>query len=318
MCRLRVHAAIVHAAARDHRQPTADDGFLAIHRTLFLVPMSLPETAAAQVRSHLFHPPRIDAGGPARPQPCGFHQFHGHHPFVPLGNAEQAGAGKHREKAASRASIGLVFPVPQPELPRHASQQAAVDRDVGKLVAGKAAHLHAPFPFQQFPQFIRHICPLDHPAHVEKSAGAELPQRVAFPFAIALAERSGITPHAQDAREVAFSVLPSRMGSIRLAHFFRRALPWIVALQRCDDREHFRYAMFFLRFDEHAPEPRVHRQPRHTTSIVGQVPVTIERPHLAQRAVSLGHRLRRWRIEKGKLIDLGESERLHAQDHPGQ
>ncbi len=114
-----IHPAVMHAPADDHRQAAADHGFLAIHRALALVPVRLAIAAAAQVRGHLLDPFGIDPRHPPRPQARGFHQFHRHHPFAALGNPEQPGAGKHREKSARRAAIRLVLPVPPAELPRH-------------------------------------------------------------------------------------------------------------------------------------------------------------------------------------------------------
>jgi hypothetical protein len=90
---LGIHAAVMHAPPGDHRQAAADHGFLAINRTLFLVPMRLAIAAAAKMRCDLLDPFRIDARDAARPQPRRFHQLHRHHPLVALGNAEQPEPG---------------------------------------------------------------------------------------------------------------------------------------------------------------------------------------------------------------------------------
>ena len=108
------------------------------------------------------------------------------------------------------------------------------------------------------------------------------------------------------------------MRLIGLTRFFRRPLTRIVGFQKSDDRQNFRQAMFLARFNDHPRQPRIDRHARHLATVSGELPLAIERADLTQRAIPLGHRLRRWGIKKRKLIDLRQTQRLHPQNHPRQ
>jgi hypothetical protein len=43
-----------------------------------------------------------------------------------------------------------------------------------------------------------------------------------------------------------------------------------------------------------------------------------DRAEFEQQLVTVADRLARWRVEKRKILDVAEAQRLHAQDHPGQ
>ena len=167
-------------------------------------------------------------------------------------------------------------------------------------------------------QLIHHIRPLDHTPHVEIRRRRKFPQRIAPPLSAFITEWLKRVPHPQNSDEVTLRILPCGMRLIGLARFFRRPLTRIVGFQKSDDRQNFSQAMFLARLNDHPRQPRIDRHPRHFATVSGELPITIERADLTQRAIPLGHGLRRWSIKKRKLIDLRQTQRLHPQNHPRQ
>ena len=108
------------------------------------------------------------------------------------------------------------------------------------------------------------------------------------------------------------------MCFIGLACFFRGPFTRIVRFQKSDDRQNFCQTMFFARLNDHSRQSRVHRHPRHLASMRGKLALAVERTDFTQRAIALGHRLRRRRIKKRKLINVGQAQRFHPQYHPRQ
>ena len=130
------------------------------------------------------------------------------------------------------------------------------------------ATLELPLAFEEIGKFVLDVRPLDDAACVEEIRAAVFPQGVALPAAAVVAVFRDIPPETQEPDKVAFTVLPFRVRGFRLPRFFRRSLARVVRLKGSDDGKHLGKAMFFAGLDEHAPQPRVHRQARHLATIV--------------------------------------------------
>ena len=318
---LGIDATVMDAPPGDDRQAAADHGFLAVDRALDFVPMRLAVFAFAQVWRDLLDPQRIDAGDPPRPQPRGFDQLHAHHPLEALRQRKQTRAGEHREEAAVGAAIGFRFAIPQAELARNPGEQGFVNRAVSAR-AGKVAADFAEFEFplalQQVGEFVADVGPLHDAAGVEEDGSAVLAQGVAFPAAAFVAEAGEILPQPQQRDEVAVGIFPLRVRGVGLACLFGGPFARVARFQSGDNRQDFGEAMFLARFDQHASESRIDRQTRDLTARFREAFFPIQRADFAQGAVAFGHGFgRRW-IEERKLVDLGQPQRFHPQNHARQ
>ncbi len=85
------------------------------------------------------------------------------------------------------------------------------------------------------------------------------------------------------------------MRSIRLALLLSGTLPRIGSFKSSDDHDHLFQAFLVTRLNQHATHARIYRQAAKLPTDLGEFPVLVQRADLAQRPVSLRHRLRiRW------------------------
>ncbi len=147
---------------------------------------------------------------------------------------------------------------------------------------------------------------------------AELAQLVALPVAALDAKLLQIAPHPQQADEVTIDILPQFLGLVGFSRFVGGALSRIARLECRNNGQKLGQAFLFLRFNEHSGESRIERQSRHASTKVCEILALRQSPNLTQRAIAFRNGLGRWGGEEGKVFNVCQSERLHAQDNPCQ
>ena len=100
-------------------------------------------------------------------------------------------------------------------------------------------------------------------------------------------------------------------GSLRL----HRPIAWILHRDGGCDDQHLVQADIFLCSQDHACNPWIERQPRELATSWRQRIVVIDRAEFLQQLVAIGDRAPRGRLDEGKRFDIGQMQRLHAQDH---
>jgi hypothetical protein len=103
-----------------------------------------------------------------------------------------------------------------------------------------------------------------------------------------------------------------------------RSLPLLRPLARVlhrqcgGDHQHLAQAALVAGGDDHPPEPRIERHLRQFLAGRRQRMFGRHRTEFEQQLVTVADRLARRRLEEGKILDVAQTQRLHAQDHAGQ
>jgi hypothetical protein len=97
-----------------------------------------------------------------------------------------------------------------------------------------------------------------------------------------------------------------------------RPLARVLRRQAGGDDQHFGQAAEVAGGDQHAADARVERQLGQRVADLGQAVVVVERAEFLQQRVAVADRLGRRRLDEGEALDIGQLQRLHAQDDAGQ
>ncbi|KWW40622.1 hypothetical protein AU359_01102 [Micrococcus luteus] len=318
---LRVDPAVPDRAVRDQgdaeqRHLLARDDGTRPPRPVRLVVGPLDEVAG-----DLLGPLRLDPGHRARPQPGGLHELGGHDERVAL--LEQGGAGEHGEAGAAGARVLATALVVGADLREQAREQGLVHRLVpahrvhGSGLDGEAHVLG------ELAQLAHQVLPLLHAQPVDVLTAAQLAELGAGELLLPLAQ---VRPQVQDRGEVRVLVREPAVQLVRGLTLLRGALAGVLDGQGRGDHHDLPDAAALTGLEDHATQPRVHRQTGQAASDPGDGAragtAGLERAEFGERGGAVGDLTAVRRLDEGELLDIargaGHAEGEHLQDHRGQ
>ncbi|MBV6489644.1 MAG: hypothetical protein GHHEDOFH_03647 [Pseudorhodoplanes sp.] len=306
----RIDRAIVHAPLRVDRQPV-EHAALAGHRLAgALRPRRVGPAAPDQVRTGALDPRRLDARYRARVQASGLDHLGGHHPARCL--LRQRRTGVDRKLRLVRAGVLQVVGRLEAEVAQQAAEQRLVDR-----LAGGRTHVGMPLQRARRLDELRvHFCPVAQPPRRQElalEALGELAVRLLFGLRL-----RPVVPQFHEGEEIGVLVREAPMRMVGRLLRVERPLARILRRQRRGDHRDLAQAVELARREQHAAYARVHRQHRQLPAGRGEPVRLVHRAQFLQQRVAVGDRLARRGIEKRELLDVGQPQRLHPQDHRRQ
>ena len=313
----RIASRVTDAAAVHNRQPAAGHALLSENLPALPIPSRIVRVAGTKLRRHLLNPRRIQQRNAAHPEPRRLHQLRPHHPIRALLAAKQPRARENRKIAPARPAVNLVLRAPDTELQRSARQQRAVNALRRRLLLRRGQLRNT--PPEQLPQrrrqILHQIMPLDNPQKIQKMRRAPSAQPIAAQTP-PLAKLQSRTPERKQRQKITLLIPPHRMRAIRLLRRLRRPLARIHDTQPRDNHQHLRQRLLVPRLKQHAPLPRIERQPSQMAPRRRQLSLAINRPDLPQRLVALADKALARRIRQRKLTRRRQFQIRHAQNHP--
>ena len=109
------------------------------------------------------------------------------------------------------------------------------------------------------------------------------------------------------------------MHFICLTLLLRRSLSDIHDTEPCNNNKNLSQNLSLTRFQQHPSQPGIQGQARQLSSDLGKLPLPgFQRAHLLKSPETLTDSTRRRGVQKGKLPDIPQPQRLHPQHHPGK
>ena len=275
-----------------------------------LLPVRLVLVAPDQVRAHALQPLRLDARDAASVQARGFGDLRGHDPAPGL--LAHARTGVDLELDAARAEVKFAVLGLAADVAEQAGKQRAVDLRVARLLSGQ-------LPSQlgdESMQLAVDVQPLAHAVVGEEVFPAQIHQ-LAVRFLVR--ERLLVElPQLEPGEEIGFFVVELELRRVGGARALQRPLARVLQRQHRPDNQHLGQAALLFRREDHARDAGVERQARELPAGLGQVVRIVHRAQFAEQAIAVADRLGQRRIEKRKILDLAQMQRLHPQDHAGE
>ena len=279
-----------------------------LHRALF--PVRVEELALDQVSAHFLDPVGLDAGDAAPEQARRLGDLGGHDPLAGL--LLQRRRRVDQVADAARAEVVAGFVRLAADVAEQPGEQRHVDGVVG---AGNVVFLPAQLGDHRV-QLAVHLAPFAQ-AQIRQEIRVDRIDQLPVGFLVL----DGIPepgPQLHPGQELGFLVgeLPVLFVGRLLA--LLRTFARVLHRQRGGDDQHFLEAAEVARGDQHAADARVERQLAQRIADLGQAVVVVERAEFLQQRVAVADRLGRRRLDEREALDVGQLQRLHAQDDAGQ
>ena len=123
-----------------------------------------------------------------------------------------------------------------------------------------------------------------------------------------------VTPQGEVREEVGGARREAGVQLIGLRALFGGALAHVLDGQGGDQHEHFRGAAVLVRFQEHAPQPRVDGEPGQPPADGCEAGPAVYRPDLGQELGARAHSPLLGRVDERKVRDVPQSKRKHLED----
>src|SRR5450830_449951 len=186
-----------------------------------------------------------------------------------------------------------------------------------QLFVGCRRFVHAPALFAHNGQQLRmDVAPLAQ-AQLRQEAGAAMVLQLAIRFFVG----DGLFkpgPDLEVTLELGLVIgefLVRLVGSVLRFH---RAIARILHRQRRGDDQQFGETGIVAPGQDHATDARIERQLGELLAQRRQLVELIDRAELLQQLVTVGDRAAQRRLDEGEGLDIGQVQRLHAQDDRGQ
>ncbi len=311
----RVHRPVVHPSPAVDRQAVERGTLQRHHLGALLFPVRFGLAASQQMRPERLQPLRLDAGDTARIQAGGLHQLGGHDPAP--GFFLQARARVDPETDAACAQVMPLLAL-EPDIAQQAGHERAVDRRVTRLQIGRGI-VWRHRPAQRLHHLLElgmNVAPFPHAVERQEVITAQALQFALRVMRQRLLEKAPQLEIGQKIGTLIRKQLVRGIGGLGTLH---RTLARILQSQRRSDHQHFGQRTLAARCQDHASDARIQRQTRQLATELGELTtILLDRSQFGQQRITIGHRLGRRCIDKGKRLDLAQTERLHAQDHARQ
>ena len=321
-----VDPAVVAFPAAVDRQPVHRGALPGHHAFLAGIPAGVAVVEMEEVARGGLDPGCLHRRRRARKHlPC-LQEFRAHDP--PGGVAAQDRTGEDLQRLAERAGIlrPASFPAaPCAALPGLPPRGCRPLRDVGQEtgqkgpVNARGVRRSAPGPYPQVLQGLLDAglqCPpFPHAEHRQEVLGAPA---VGLPLGLLLLDPTELPPDIEQDQEI--RILPAE----RLVPFpgllllVGGALPGIGQRQRRGDDHRLLETALTLRCQQHAGDPRVHRDAGDPAAERGDPLVVIQRPEFHQVTQSIVDLLPARPVDEREGLDVADRHRLHSEDDIGQ
>ena len=260
--------------------------------------------------AHLLDPFRLDASQRARVQAAGFHQFGGDDPAPHLARDERA--RPKVELDAARAQVLAPLAVGLVQLQANVAEQAGQQRLV-HLLEGRLALVQAPALFRHRGQQLRmHIAPFAQ-ANMRQEVGAAL--LLQLPVGLLVRDRFfEPLPQLDPAQKLGLLVHELAMCLVGGLLGLLRAVSRVLHGQRAGDDQHLAQTLLVARSQDHPRHARVKRQLGQLATNAGELVRLVERAQLLQQLIAVGDGTAQRRLDKRERLDIGQAQRLHAQN----
>ncbi|MNK97140.1 hypothetical protein D3C87_1174580 [compost metagenome] len=304
----------MHAPVLVDHQPVQRGALQRQHLARLLFPVRIAPADLEQVTAHLFQPLRLDARQRAREQPAGLDQLGRDDPAPDLARDQRA--RPQVELDAARAQVLAPAPVGlvqlQADVPEQPGQQRLVD-----LLERRFRLIQAPALLGHRRQKLRvNISPLAQP-HVREEVGAAL----VLQLPVGLLVRHRLLeplPQLDPSQELGLFVHELAMGLVGGFLRLLRTVARVLHGQRAGDDQHLAQALLLARGQDHARHARVQRQLRQLAARAGELVGLVHGAQFLQELVAIGNRPAQRRLDERKRLDVGQPQRLHAQNHRRQ
>ena len=128
-------------------------------------------------------------------------------------------------------------------------------------------------------------------------------------------DREETAPETDDPEEVGAGVREPGVGGLRRRLPSGTPFARIGHAQEARDDEHVGDAAEGVRFEQHAPDPRVERKPCEPAPDPGEDPAGIDRPELAQQPQAVVDVAPVGRVDERETLHVAHPQRQHAQQH---
>ena len=125
-------------------------------------------------------------------------------------------------------------------------------------------------------------------------------------------------PQLQQGEEIAVFIPPLGVCLVGLRGKIGGTLPRVHDGESCHHDQELRQCLLVFRLQQHAPQPRVKRQPRQTAAYIGELFRAVQCADFAQGLVTLIHQTWAGRIRQGELAQRRQPQISHAEDDPGE
>ena len=264
---------------------------------------------AHQVHAYRFDPLGLNLGHHARPDFAGLHLFAAHDPLRPA--FELSRSGMNGQLVAARTQVFALFFL-LADVGQQPRQKSAVDSVV---ICALVVERQLQLALEHGDNLRVYVVPFAHAQIRHKVFFAPTAQ---LGFRQLRALRFVFDPQLQQRQKVRVLMLPKRVLLVGLGFLVGWAVAWVRHAQCCHDHRHFGQAALFGGRQQHATQPRIHRQcgesvPQRCERVVGR-----ERAQLLQRALAIADIATVRRLHKGKAFNITQTQRMHLQDHCGQ
>ena len=175
------------------------------------------------------------------------------------------------------------------------------------LLPAKLAHDQQQLPMQ--------FAPLAHAQVGKKALTAPVAQ---FRLGQVRVRQRVRVPQVQHADKIGFGIDERRMRQIGRLARIGRALARILDTQEGDQDQQLAHRIQLVRFDQHARQGNVDRQPRHVASSHRQPLVLVDRIEFGEAPVAIADCAHSRRFDERKLFHIAKFQAQHAQNHASQ
>ena len=279
-----------------------------------LLPVRLQQLGLDQVAGDARQPLRLDRRDAAAEQPCRVDQLRRDDPAARL--LAQVRAGMAPELDAARAQVPVVVIGLDADIAQQARQHRQVD-----LLVGRGRAVQAPAVLGHHGVQLRvDVAPLAHAARADEVVAQQLfllaDRELVLPFpALGLAQP---LPKLQIAHELRLLVVELLVLLVGLLLLLGRAVAHVLAGQGAGDDQDLAERVALAGLQDHAAHARVQREFGQLVAHGRELVALVDGAQLVEQLVAVGDGLARRRLDEGKVLDLAQMQRLHAQDHAGQ
>ena len=279
-----------------------------------LFPMRVEQLFLEQMARHLLHPLRLDRGDAPAKQARGFHQFSHNDPAAWF--LAQVCARVAVELDAACTQVFSLRNLIAFGLPADVAQQAGQHGEVDLFVAGGRG-VQAPFVLGHHGmQLAVDVAPLAHAADVDEVLAQQLLVLAVAEFVGALAAFGVIDPLPQGQVPAEFTAVVVELGMrlVGLGLHVHGAVAHVLHAQSGCNHQHFVQRLARAGLQNHAAHTRVEWQLGQLASGGGQLVRIVHRAQFVQQLVTVGNGAAGWALQKRKVVNHTQVQRLHAQD----
>ena len=301
---LTAHRREPHPAPGDERQPVQRH-LLEHHRFgAARIPMRVEVGAAHEIAGRLLHPFRTNPPGDERVRPLGLHHLGGDDPRRNA-RMEDRARGKPERGPAQTGVLALGRAC------AHAAQQSREQGPVNPPGRGPESARADPELVAYVADLAMDIEPIPHPGRRQGIPAAEPAHRLAR----LVRHRPEAAPEIDDPEKIGAGVGEPGVGDLRLRPSLGTPLARIGHAQEARNDEHVGGASKGVRFEQHAPDPRIERKSREPAPDLREIAAGIDGAELAQQPQAVVDVAPVRRIDERETLHVLHPQRQHAQQH---